>query len=255
MRVALDEFLSRVNSIERNIDLRDQLVAIGRVPPGPLDPTATALHRSVTRIGLSGLQPSLDGSILLLTAAFEQFVSDLIIAFTANLPDIVPAYGDLPSAIRSANERLTGEALGRSRSRFTEYDRRLFVQNLGDCQSGAVPYVLNGTAIALTERSLNAGRLTDLFSRLGIPDIWTVAASTRSLKRWSGRGGAKTAESRAKGRLKELIDDRNQIAHRVGGVTLGPETIRTYLQFERTLARSLVKGLENYASTLARSSV
>lgn len=57
------------------------------------------------------MQPSLDGSILLLVAAFEQFVTDLMIRFAAQLPDRIPTYADVPSVIRSANERLTGEAL------------------------------------------------------------------------------------------------------------------------------------------------
>ena len=250
MQAAIDKFLVQVKAIEKTIELRDDLVALGQVLPGQLNSTAVMLRRSVRRIGLAGMQPSLDGSVLLLVAAFEQFVSDLMIAFAAKLPDIVSAYNDLPHAIRSANERFTGEALSRSHSRFTEYDLRRFVINLRDCHAGTVPYVLNGEAMAMNDRNLKVGPLQNLFSRLGVQDIWNTVASTQILKRWSGPGGANTAKSRAKNQLNELIDNRNQIAHRVGTTTLGPQAMRSYIRFERVLARSLVKGLENYASSL-----
>ena len=251
--MALKDFLARVRSIERTIDLREQLVVYGQAPSRGLHPTATRLRRSVRRIGLSGMQPSLDGDVLLLVAAFEQFVTDLIVAFAARLPHIVPIYDDLPSAVQSANERLTGEALSNSRSRFAVYDLKRFIDNLRDCQAGVVPYVLNGEAMALNRRNLTPGTLKELFSRLGVDDIWAMAGATRVLKSWSGRGGAKAAQSRAKTQINELIETRNQIAHRVVRTTAGPELIRSHMRFERALARSLVKGLEHYADSLSNS--
>ena len=250
MQIALDGFLSRVRSIERTLTLRDHLIAVGQDSPKNLSATARTLRRDVRQIGLSGMQPSLDGSILLLAAALEQFVTDVILAFTAQLPDRISTYADLPSVIQSANERLTGEALSQSRSRFTAFDRQRFVDNLRNCQAGVVPYVLNGEAIALNNRNLNSNTLRELIGRLGVTDIWTVVGSTRPLKRWSGPGGTKAAQSRAKNLLNELIDNRNRIAHRVEGTTPGPDIVRSYLRFEQALARSLAKGLEDYAKSL-----
>ncbi|MBI2872155.1 MAG: hypothetical protein HYY00_03070 [Chloroflexi bacterium] len=197
------------------------------------------------------MQPGLDGAVLLISAAFEQFVSDLLIAFSADLPGKVASYDHLPKAVKSANERYTGEALDRSRSRFADYELRRFVSNLRDCLTGATPYTLNGEAIALNDRNLKANTLRELFGRLGIKDVWTEIGATRTLQRWSGPGGAKTAKSRAQSRLNELIDNRNRIAHRVGGTALGPDEILSYAHFGRTLARCLVKVLEDYASVVS----
>ena len=250
MRAAFGEFLVQVKLIERTIELRGSLVEFGREPLPHSNPAAVVLHKSVRKIGLSGMQPSLDGAVLLIVAAFEQYVADLIVAFAASLPGQVALYDDLPKAIKSANERFTGKALSRNRSRFAEYDMQRFVSNLRDCHTGVTPYTLNGEAIALNERNLTASTFRELFSRLGIYDIWTAVASTRTLQRWAGPGGAKPTGSRAKNQLNELIDNRNQIAHRVGSTVLGPETILAYIRFGRTLARSLVKVLEDYASSL-----
>ena len=251
MKAAIDRFLFQVKSIEKTIELGDRLVKFGQISPRHLDPAASSLRRWVREIGLSGMQPSLDGSVLLISAAIEQFVSGVMIAFATNLPDIVPAYRDLPNAIRSANERLTGEALTRTNSRFNEYDLQRFIDNLANCHSGTIPYVLNGEAIALNNRNLNAGRLRELMERLGVQDIWTVMASAPSLRNWSGPGGTKTTEPRAKNLLNELIDSRNQISHRVGRMAPGPPVIRSYIRFVRALARSLVKGIEDHSKSLA----
>ena len=251
MQAALDDFLAQVRSIERVIALREKLVEFGRVPPKQLlSPSASSLRGTVRQLRLPGMQPILDGSVLLLVAAFEQFVSDLMISFTEQLPQIIPVYRDLPNSIRSANERLTGEALVRGRSRFSPYERQHFVENLRYCQAGSTPYVLNGEAMAFNERNLKASILRELFGRIGIPDIWQPVGSTRTLKYWSGRGGAKVAASRAKTKLDELIDNRNQIAHRVGSTTIGPDLVHSYIRFERALAYSMLRALNDYAKTL-----
>ena len=250
MQVALHQFLDRVRSIERTLELRDYLEAFGQGSPRNLNTEARVFRRWVRQIGLSGLQPSLDGSVLLLAAAFEQFVSNLIIAFAAELPHIVQSYSDLPNAIQSANERFTGEALNDNRSRFTPSDRQRFVDNLRGCHAGLIPYVLNGEAIALNNRNLDSRTLRNLISRLGVDNIWKVIGTNRTLQRWSGPGGAQAARSRAQNRLNDLIEDRNRIAHRVGSSTPGPAVIRSYIEFQRALARSLTKGLDSYAKTL-----
>ncbi len=99
------------------------------------------------------MQPTLDGAVLLLAAALEQFVSNLVNAFTAILPDIVPKYGDLPERIRSANENMTGEALSVRgyRSRFSDYDVRQFIDNLSICRTEIGRYTLNGEALVVSQ--------------------------------------------------------------------------------------------------------
>ena len=250
MNVSLNGFLTQVRAIEQTLDLRDSMVVFGQDQASYLIPSAAMLRQSIRQIGLAGMQPSLDGSLLLIAAAFEQFVSDVIIEFTGAFPRIVPVYEDLPCAVRSANEQLTGAALSTNRSRFKEYELRRFIRNLRGCQSGVMPYVLNGEAIAFNSRNLSAGTLQNLISRVGVADIWSSVARTHHLISWSSSGSVSVAQSRAKNRLNELIEDRNQIAHRVGATTPGPEVVRSYIDFEEALARSLVEGLEDYAKSL-----
>ena len=252
MQAALKDFQNRVNSIERTIILREDLIEFGQVSPRHLlNPSVKRFRQSVRHTGLAGMQPILDGSILLIVGAFEQFISDVIVAFTMALPTVVPAYEDLPRAIQSANERYTGEALARRNSyMFDDYDLRRFTRNLAGCHAGVRPYVLNGEAMALNNRNLTVSTLRGMMVRLGVQDIWTAIGSTRVLQTWSGPGGAKVATSRLQTEHNQMISSRNDIAHRVGGAAVGPQVILSYVKCERALARSLAKVLENYIGTL-----
>ena len=173
-----------------------------------------------------------------------------MIEYADNLPNVVLHFEDLPNSIRSANEQMTGEALSASRSKFSDYDIRRFVDNLSNCQAGVVPYVLNSEALALNYRSLNAGTLQELMKRLGVNSVWDLVGSTQNLKQWSGFERTEAATSRAKNQLNELINYRNQIAHSFGSATPGPDVVRSYLEFERVLAGSLVDELSAHVTTL-----
>ena len=255
MGQALNGFLERVDSIERTLDLRDQLITFGQGAPEGLPTEGAELHRLVRGVGQAGMQPSLDGAVLLLAAALEQLVSDVIIAYAANLPNVYSNYTDLPDAVRSANERLTGEALSFSSSRFADYDLRRFVGNLSICNSGDLPYVLNGEALALNNRNLTSGILRELTSRLGVGNVWELMGPTEVLKEWYGSESADAAQSHAQNQLKELIDTRNQIAHRVGSANPGPDVVRSFLLFAKVLARSLVESLQNHSDSLSIASI
>lgn len=252
MLVAHRDFLTQVRSIERTVDLTERLIAFAQVAPRHLNHEGAMLRQTVRKMGVAGLQPGLDGAILLLAAAFEKFVGDVIMEFATALPNVVPVYRDLPNAVRSANERLTGLALNGSRSRFSDYELRSFVDNLRGCHVGSTPYVLNGAAMALNQRNVTSTVLRELIGRLGISEVWDQLGATTTLKRWSGRGGAKVAISRAQNQLNELMRNRNQIAHGVAHTTLGAEVIRNYMRFERALARSLVIALERYEASLVK---
>lgn len=252
MQQALSEFQGRVVAIERTIDLRDALMTFGQVPRESLPPEGAKLHLLISEISERGLQPILNGSVLLLSAALEQFVSDVIVAFAEELPKIIVNYSDLPERIRNANERMTGEAIsvGGFRNRFSDYVRHNFVDNLKNCQAGKVPYVLNGEALVLHSRNLNPDTLGELTGRLGIRDIWDRIGSTEVLKEWATLEDAEPGKSIARTRLEELIETRNQIAHGVGNANPGANIVRNFSRFETALVKSLVEVLTNYSGSL-----
>ena len=190
------------------------------------------------------MQPMLDGSVLLLSAAFEQFVADVMVSYSMRLPSIYRAYSDLPDPIQRANVRCTGEALRNGDAGFDAPERQRFVENLNACLSGDEPYTLNGVAIAFNRRNMTANRLRELIGLLGVSNIWNVMPSTRAMKDWSPQDSAASARQRARAQLDSLIEERNQIAHKVGNTAPGYTVVRSYLMSTRAIAKALVESLE-----------
>ena len=252
MQQALIEFLGRVVSIERTIDLLDPLLEFGQASPESVPPQGANLHHIVGEIRQAGLQPVLNGSVLLLAAALEQFATDIIVAFSANLPNIVSKYENLPERIRSNNERMTGQAIGdgRFRNRFEVYELPRLIENLRNCQAGKVPYTLNGEALALHNRNLNPDTLGELTGRLGIRDAWDKIGSAEALREWAAQEGVEPGKSIASTRLEEFIKARNQIAHGGGNTNPGSGVVRNFSRFESALAKSLVEVFTNYSGSL-----
>ena len=253
MRVALRKFLNRVDSIEGIIDLLDDLVHFGSQIPVSSVPTVEDLRQRVRQTGQSGMQPILDGSVLILTAAFQQFVTDVMVEYADELPTIIPTYEYLPDAVRSFNESQTGVALRRDgvfSDRFADFELRQFVTNLKNCQDGNTPYLLNGEAIALNSHNIRSNILKDLFVRLGIPDIWAAIDSHQMLNIWTHLNTHGAVMSRAKNDLNEINDIRNRIAHTAGSQTIGSGALRSYIVFQRALAEDLVEGLERHIMAL-----
>ena len=253
MQQALSQLLARVESIERSIDLHGLLITFGQAPTDSVPTIGSELHRVVRESGQTVLQPVLNGSVLLLAAALEQFVNDTIIEFSDNLPNIVPKYEDLSERIRTFNERMTGQAIGdsRFRNRFKVYELPRFVENLRNCQAGISPYFVNGEALALHNSNLNPQMLSELTSRLGLQGFWGSVCSTETLKDWSEQEIAQDIQNRAKSQLEELIYTRNQIAHRAGVENPGPDVVRSFVNFVKALAQSLVTVLIDHANILA----
>ena len=253
MQQALSELLVRVESISQTIDLHDQLIAFGQAEPESVPAVGSELHRVVSEIGQSVLQPVLNGAVLLVAAAFEQFVTDTIVEFSEQLPNIVSKYEQLPERIRSNNERMTGQAIGdnRYRNRFEVYELPRFVENLRNCQIGISPYFLNGQALALHNSNLNSQTLSQLTSRLGVEGIWALLGSSEVLKEWLELDDPRDIQNSAMRSLDELIDTRNKIAHRVGVANPASNIVRRLVSFVKALAQALVAILNEYADSLS----
>lgn len=239
MQTALETLFSRVKTIERNVKRNDLLIDFARSRPGAQNETALRLRRVTRREGTAGLQPNLDGSVLLICATFEQFVSDVVVAFCGRLPLQVPIYINLPLVIRRAHEIRTGEALAGRRGRFTDFERAVFVSNLDGCHRGQVPYTINGEALASTDRNLTSNQLRDLLQRLTVQQVWDKLSRVSALRNWSGRGWVRT-RSLAIDELNRFMEERNQLAHTAGFAVVSSGDVLSYVKFIRALGKAVV---------------
>lgn len=153
--------------------------------------------------------------VMRLYAIYEQFVKELITDWINYLPEIFSSYSKLPEKVRKTHQigvsRLLRE-LQKDKTRFEHLSvekviRGLYLGISGDENSCE----LLADAFILHEQNLRKDTLESLFSQAGISDSWKWIEKHRKIKYFINDilGNETTAE----GKLKELIDYRNEAAH------------------------------------------
>lgn len=252
MQSVLSIFQDELARIKSYVAASEETIRFGSTPSSiQVPPEVSAFKAVIQAAGLRVFRTSFDGALLTLGASFEQFVRGIVSRFLETLPGQVHTYGDLPDAIQESNERLTGEALAGRLPNYLQINRSDLVQNLYNCQQGLTPYILNSQVIASSERNFTASELGEFLRRLGITRLWDQISEESSVQSWAGANSVSTASPRVQVKLNEFISDRNNLAHRGSEVpSLGPSTIREYLDYFDVLGPALVHVCELYLQSI-----
>ena len=160
-----------------------------------------------------------------LYASFEKFVENLITAYI-RLEARRVEYAALPKKLTDKHLAGTAELLWRGRrgdSRYVGLSELGVVKNLFECLNGATPYVLNEAVVVAHDANLRAGEIDGLFSAVGIEQICDRACRADAIVTWyfalqgletSPQDGVKRTVLEE--RLKDIVERRNQVAHRGG---------------------------------------
>jgi RiboL-PSP-HEPN len=200
--------------------------------------------------------------VVALYASFEKFVESLITAYV-RLEAGRLDYASLPKKLTDKHLAGTAEFLWRGRrgdSRYVGLSELGVVKNLFECLSGARPYELNEAVVIAHDANLRAGEVDALFGAVGIERICDRACRADALVAWycAAQGLETPPQDGVKRtvleeRLKDIVERRNQVAHRGGNPTnlLGGASMSEAVAFIESLATSvfgLVVGryLENH---------
>jgi RiboL-PSP-HEPN len=184
-----------------------------------------------------------------LYASFEKFAEDLITAYV-RLETRRVGYAALPKKLTEKHLTGTAERLLRSRrgdSRYAGIELGM-VKNLFECLSSATPYALNEAVVAAHDANLRAGEVDALFGAVGIDQICDRAGRADAIMAWycAAQGleapppdGVKRTVIEE--RLKDIVERRNQVAHRGGSPTdlLGSAAMSEAVAFIESLALSI----------------
>lgn len=184
-----------------------------------------------------------------LYASFETFIESLVSAYVS-IESCRLRYSDLPKKLTKRHIHRTGEVLSRGRigeGRYFGLKELDVVKNLFDCLSGTQPYMLNEAAVVAHDQNLRVAEINELFSAVGIENISEHARYADALLNWYWRAqGSDTAPndvpaSIIEQRIFDLVERRNQIAHRGGNpVNLtGAEDMRDAIGFIEAFSRSV----------------
>jgi hypothetical protein len=188
--------------------------------------------------------------VVALYASFEQFVESLITAYVRLEAGRVD-YASLPKKLTDKHLTGTAELLRRRRlgdGRYVDLSELGMVKNLFECLNGDKPYALNEAAVIAHDANLRAREVDALFDAVGIEQICDRACRADAVVAWycttqgldtPPQDGVKRTVLEE--RLKDIVERRNQVAHRGGNPTnlLGGADMHEAVAFIESLAKSI----------------
>ncbi len=186
--------------------------------------------------------------IIGLYASYEKFSEELMISFSS----ILASNNDgepIPAPLLKKHTEKTIEILFRGyagKGRFSNITEIDLVKNLFNCLNGNTPRKLNELAITSHEANLRFDSLVSLFEPAGINcrDLVYIDPLVKWYNRFLENEENSVGflpESIIKSKLDELVESRNNIAHRGGNPDnlLGPQDMNILLDFMENLAESI----------------
>lgn len=185
-----------------------------------------------------------------LYASFERFLESLVAAY-ARLEAGRVQYANLPSKLVDKHLSRTAEILSRGRigeGRYEGLSELAIVKNLFGCLKGDMPYTLNEAAVVAHDSNLRADEIDSLFAAVGIENVCASVRRADALLEWYRETEGLIAPPKdgvpattVKERLKDIVERRNQVAHRGGNPDdrLGPDGMRDALRFIEAFSKSV----------------
>ncbi|MHB1415077.1 MAG: HEPN domain-containing protein [Chloroflexota bacterium] len=232
---------SALTQLEESLRLCDALLTLesGYSDP-PLDPD----ERRIVQ-GLRG------GAIVIMVAAFERFVEDMIVerfeSLATNAPYVRLLNMPVEMQLYCMSTKLDWAVRGRPHD-LSDRDRshaKRVADIVSACQALAEQQVVTDVLGELGG-SPNSEHLMSLFKRVGIRDVFAWARFFFD-KRWA------KAEAKDFLRLKvdDIVDKRHSVAHAADTLKLSRVDLNVSAEFIRVLSQALDEGIEQWVEHLA----
>lgn len=188
--------------------------------------------------------------VVALYASFEKYIEELVAALAILEAKRLP-YTELPQKLISKHLQRSAELLSRGRlgeGRHAGLTPSGVVTNLYNCLHGVIPYALNTTAVVWHDANLRCKDVDEMFLSLGIEHICMHVRKGDALIAWHmGVQGLHVAPAEGvpstviEERLNDLVERRNQVAHRGGNPEdlLGAEDMNEAIEFISALAADI----------------
>lgn len=185
-----------------------------------------------------------------LYTSFEKFIEGLVAAY-AQLESRRLQYTELPQKLVKKHLVRTAEILARGHigeGRYVSLTEIAVVKNLFECLNGTRQYTLNEVAVVAHDLNLRVHEINELFAAVGVEQMCTLVRRADALVEWyrdvnglpsAPQDGVPAATIEE--RIKDLVERRNQIAHRGGTPVdlLGVDEMSEAVGFIQAFARSV----------------
>lgn len=206
-----------IDTIHRAIKLQEKLTLMALDSPPDATQDSDDIREVTQIIRTMGKEQwqryNYSAALTRLYVVYEEFVEELIKEWLERLPAIM-AYSKLGDRIQKTHQEGVGRLLVElKKKRFQQLNVESVVSSLFNGLSGNSNYELIPEAFLLHEQNLRKEVLEKLFADAGIENAWDWVEKHREVTRFFQDvvGEAITAEAQ----LNEMIDYRNEAAHRV----------------------------------------
>lgn len=240
MRSTLDELKQELD------ELRNFVTSLSYVK------NALTSHEMPAIRGFAALRRRFDNAafVVALYASFEKYIEELVAALAILEAQRLP-YTNLPQKLITKHLQRSAELLSRGRlgeGRHAGLTPSGVVANLYNCLHGVFPYTLNTAAVVWHDANLRCKDVDDMFLSLGIEHICMHVRKGDTLVSWHMNvQGLHTVPADGvpstviEERLNDLVERRNQVAHRGGNPEdlLGTEDMNEAIEFISALATDI----------------
>jgi hypothetical protein len=185
-----------------------------------------------------------------LYASFEKFVENLVAAYI-RLESRRVQYSALPQKMTDKHLTGTAELLWRGHigeGRYAGLSELGVIKNLFECLNGTIPYTLNEAVVVAHDANLRASEIDAVFGAAGIEQVCDRVRKADALVDWyctatgldtPPQDGVKRTVIEE--RLKEIVERRNQVAHRGGNPIdlLGVDAMNEAIGFIEGFSKSI----------------
>lgn len=182
--------------------------------------------------------------ILYIGGRFEDFVKTIFEEFSIQFAQKHPSYEALPAKFKTAIVNDTSQVISSPKKYgYRDGMQRVFIENLFKNVIQDDFTTINHQCLSITEGNMRPEILSDLFSKLGISEIWTTIGQQTSIRNLFETTEAVFASNSAKKYLEDFMTQRNQVAHPSGGSLTWPsyDDVIKHIDFFTVLSQVLLE--------------
>lgn len=186
------------------------------------------------------------GMIVVIGAAFEEFIRRLIHDSLSRAISRAAKYDDVPEKLRMQNILRTGRVLanwGEPRDHVkAEYS--VLAKNLATCVSGATSFTLNVESFTFFLNTMSPSALESMWEIIGVNLNWDAFGRNKTFESMFATKGAKETGRAVVEKLQDFIRLRNVFAHTgAGGIQVTDSDVEEYIAFFRVFSGELVQSV------------
>ena len=190
--------------------------------------------------------------VLYLGGRFEYFVKTLFEELSMSIAIKCTKFDYLPKEYKENLISLTSEVI-KSPAKYGHGENgvKTFITNLSDNINGSLITDINTKCLSITSENMRPQILSDLFSRIGVKEIWVKLGQQARLQSFFETADSSKAQKDATKCLNDFMDIRNKVAHPSGSFQWpDTKTVMHYIEYFEMLAKQICDVATVYEASL-----